>query len=53
MNILYISNNAKDLTDNQINQIKRLIKLILKLVLCHVVTLSCNNGKKYIITKKM
>ena len=31
MSILYISNIVKKLTDNQINQIKKLIKLILRL----------------------
>ena len=43
----------KNLTDNQINQIKKLLKLILMLVFCHVMVLSCNNGKKNIITKKL
>ena len=43
----------KNLTDNRINQIKKLIKLILMLVFCHVMVLSCNNGKKNIITKKL
>ena len=44
----------KNLTDNRINQIKikKLTKLILKLVFCHVVALSCNKGKKNMITKK-
>ena len=42
----------KNLTDNRINQIKKLIKLILRLVLCHVMALSCNNGKKNMTTKK-
>ena len=43
----------KNLTDNQINQIKKLIKLILRLVFCHVVALFCSNGKKNTITKKI
>ena len=44
----------KNLTDNRINEIKikKLIKLILKLVFCHVVALSCNHGKKNMIKKK-
>ena len=44
----------KNLTDKGINQIKikKLEKLILKLVLCHLVALSCNNGKKNMIMKK-
>ena len=42
----------KNLTDNQINQIK-IIKLVLRLVFCHVMVLSCNNGKKNTITKKI
>ena len=42
----------KNLTDNKINQIKKLIKLILRLF-CHVMTLSCNNSKKNMITKKI
>ena len=40
----------KNLTDNRINQIKKLIKLILRSVSCHVMVLSCNNGKKIMIT---
>ena len=42
----------KNLTDNQINQIK-ITKLVLRLVFCHVMVLSCNNGKKNTITKKI
>ena len=42
-----------DLTDNRINQIKKLIKLILRLVFCHVMVLSCNNGKKNMVAKKI
>ena len=41
----------KNLTDNQINQIKNLIKLILRLFY-NVMALSCNNDKKNMITKK-
>ena len=40
----------KNLTDNRINQIKKLIKLILRSVSCHEMVLSCNNGKKIMIT---
>ena len=40
----------KNLTDNRINQIKKLIKLMLRLVSCHLMVLSCNNGQKMIIT---
>ena len=43
----------RNLTDNRINQIKKLIKLILRLVFCHVMVLSSNNGKKNMITKKI
>ena len=42
----------KNLTDNRVNQIKKLIKLILRYVFCHAVALSCNNSKKNTITKK-
>ena len=41
----------KNLTDNQINQIKNLIKLILRLFY-NIMALSCNNDKKNMITKK-
>ena len=41
----------KNLTDNRINQIKKLIKLILISVSCHVMVLSCNNCKKIMIIK--
>ena len=40
----------ENLTDNRINQIKKLIKLILRSVSCHEMVLSCNNGKKIMIT---
>ena len=40
----------KNLIDNRINQIKKIIKLNLRLVSCHVMVLSCNNGKKIMIT---
>ena len=40
----------KNLTDNRINQIKKLIKLMLRLLFCHVMVLPCNNGKKNMIT---
>ena len=40
----------KDLTDNRINHLKKLIKLILRSVSCHVMVPSCNNGKKITIT---
>ena len=40
----------RNLTDNRINQIKKLIKLILRSVSCHEMVLSCNNGKKIMIT---
>ena len=40
----------KNLTDNRLNQIKKLIKLILRSVSCHVMVLSCNNCKKIMIT---
>ena len=43
----------KNLTDNRINQIKKLIKLILRLVFCHVVALSGKKGKKNMITKNI
>ena len=43
----------KKLTDNRINQIKKLIKLILRLVFCHVMVLSCNNDKKNMVAKKI
>ena len=39
----------KNLTDNRINQIKKLIKLILRSVSCHVMVLSCNNCTKIMI----
>ena len=39
----------KNLTDNRINQIKKLIKLILRSVSCHVMVLSCNNCKNIMI----
>ena len=39
----------KNLTDNRINQIKKLVKLILRSVSCHVMVLSCNNCKKIMI----
>ena len=42
----------KNLTDNQINQINNLAKLILRLF-CHAMALSCNNDKKNMITKKI
>ena len=42
----------KNLTDNQINQIKKLKKLILRLF-CHIMALPCNNDKKNMITKKI
>ena len=41
----------KNLTDNQINQIKNLIKLILRLFY-NIMALSCSNDKKNMITKK-
>ena len=41
----------KNLTDSQINQIKNLIKLILRLF-CHVMALPFNNDKKNILRKK-
>ena len=41
----------KNLTDNQINQIKNLIQLILRLFY-NIMALSCNNDKKNMITKK-
>ena len=40
----------KNLTDNRINQIKKLRKLTLRSVSCHEMVLSCNNGKKIMIT---
>ena len=40
----------KKLTDSRINQIKKLIKLILRPVFCHEMVLSCNKGKKIMIT---
>ena len=40
----------KNLTDNRINQTKKLIKLILRSASCHEMVLSCNNGKKIMIT---
>ena len=40
----------KNLTDNRINQIKKSIKLILRSISCHEMVLSCNNGKKIMIT---
>ena len=39
----------KKLTDNRINQIKKLIKLILRSVSCHLMILSFNSGKKIMI----
>ena len=42
----------KNLTDHQINQIKNLIKLILRLFY-HVMAVSCNNDKKNMITKSI
>ena len=42
----------KSLTNNQINQIKNLIKLVMRLF-CQVMALSCNNGKKNMISKKL
>ena len=39
----------KHLTDNQTNQIRKLIKLILRSVSCHVMVLSYNNCKKIMI----
>ena len=41
----------KNSIDNQINQIKNLIKLFLRLF-CHVMTLSCKKGKNNMITKR-
>ena len=41
---------SKTLTENRINQIKKLIKLILMSGSCHEMVLSCNNGKKIVIT---
>ena len=43
----------KKLTDNRINQIRKLIKLILRLVFYHVMVLSCNNGKTKMVRKKI
>ena len=42
----------KNLTDNQINQIKNLIKLILRLF-SNVIELSCNKEKTNMIIKKI
>ena len=52
MSILDISNIVKNLAGNQLNQIKNLIKLILRLFF-HVMALLCNNGKNNMITKKI
>ena len=41
----------KNSTDNRINQIKKIIKLVLRLVFCHV--MARNNEKKNMITKKI
>ena len=43
----------KNLTDNRINQIKKLIKLILRLVFVMQWHCLANNGKKNMITKKI
>ena len=51
MSILYVSNIVKNWTDNQINQIKNLIKLILRLFY-HVMPLSYNFDKKNMNAKK-
>ena len=49
---VYIKLCEKKLTDNQINQIGNLRKLILSLF-CLVVSLSCNSDKKNMVTKKI
>ena len=41
----------KNSTDNRINQIKKIIKLVLRLVFCHV--MARNKEKKNMITKKI
>ena len=51
MSILCQTIWKKNLRDNQINQIKKLTKLALRLF-CLVMALPCNNDKKNMITKK-